>query len=74
MGILKSKCCNESAQVFIEKKYYCTKCYHQCKTYNDSLMTSLIIFSVILVILSLLLVSGSLNDYKFIKHNKTEQI
>ena len=72
MGIIKSKCCHESADVFIEKKYYCTKCYHQCKTYNDSFLVSLMIFSVLAIILGLILISSSLNDYKFIKHNKIE--
>jgi uncharacterized FlgJ-related protein len=69
--ILKSNCCYENVKQIVDNKYICKKCKNECKTYNDSVISAITLFLVILVITGLVFTCNSVNDYKITKFNKT---
>jgi uncharacterized FlgJ-related protein len=72
--ILKSNCCYENVKQIVDNKYICKKCKNECKTYNDSVISAITLFLVILVITGLVFTCNSVNDYKITKFNKTTKV
>lgn len=72
MELIKSKCCDKSVQTFIEKRYYCTKCYKECNTYKDSVTASVIIF-LIGIISFIFIMSYDTNNNEIVEKNTIQE-